>query len=96
MATGTGIPCPHRRKILIFDREGDDDIKIDPRVGMATGVNFHPVPVPASPLLEIFPSPPLLSRFQLRKNLHLHFFLLNFGWILLCIVKIVLHKLVKL
>jgi len=71
--------------------------KYPPPTGMGTGVNFHPVH--ASLLWEIssylFP----LFRFQLEKNLHPHFFLLDFSWIVLCnlcIVKVVLYELAKL
>ena len=72
-------------------------VEINRRAGMETrtGVNFHPIPVPASPLWEIFPSPFSLFRSRLEKKSHPCFFLLNCSWIVLCIVKIMLYKLIK-
>ena len=68
--------------------------------GTGTRVNFLPVPVlvSASPLREMFSSPSSLSHPRLGKNPHPRLFFLDFSWIILCdlcLVKVVLHELVK-
>ena len=99
-----GIPrprrglAPHRGKIPAPTGMGTGTgIEINPRagMGMGTGVNFHPVPVPVTPFVKYsisiptFPSP-------VGKNPYSYFFLLNFSCIILYVVKVMLHKLVKL
>ena len=89
MAMGQGIPALVGAPPYIGENS-------PPSTGMGTGmvVNFHLIPVLTSPLWEISPSP--LSRLRLGKNPRPHFFLLDFSWIISCIIKVVLHKLVKL
>ena len=76
-------------------------IEINPRVGMGTGIGsiltLSPSPSPL-PHFEIYPHPSQNPTFPfpIEEKSPSPFLLLDFGWIILCIVKVLLHKLIKL
>jgi len=81
-------PASHWGKILAP--------RVEMQTGTGTGVNFHLVFIPASPLREISPFPFSLFRPQLGKNLPFLLFL-DFSCIIfcnLCIVKLFNYNMV--
>jgi len=92
---GPGIPRPTLGKNLPPDGDGDRN-QSPSGDGDGDGCQFSPRPRPRFSRFVKYPFPSPLFNPRLGKNSYSHFFLLDFNCIILYVVKVMLHKLVKL